>query len=187
MEQTQHPFQLLPRRTFGRGAVQPAILEAIGAILLIPFRPALKRPHANPKNRGSLLLRDLAPGLSIQKTLKTHPTYSLVNSCRSHFVPPCSGHLRTRQITSYKHTSDHELATTDWRSPSRRQAKGVAFESGTISVTGRRGRRAWHVQRATAAAKTMLRQFWSRGNPGQPRAQAYRVASCTKLLGATML
>src|SRR5262245_455887 len=87
-EQTQHPFQLPPRRTLRRGQVQPAILEPFCSILLIPFRPALKRPHANTKHTGRLFLCDLASGLLIQKTLKTHLTYSLVNSCRSHFVPP---------------------------------------------------------------------------------------------------
>src|SRR5262245_44725230 len=87
-EQTQHPFQLPPRRTLRRGQVQPAILEPFCSILLIPFRPALKRPHANTKHTGRLFLCDLASGLLIQMTLKTHLTYSLVNSCRSHFVPP---------------------------------------------------------------------------------------------------
>src|SRR5882672_4863338 len=106
-EQTQHPFQLLPRRPLRRGAVEPTILEPFCPILLIPFCPALKCPNAHPKHRGSLLLRDLALALLLQKPLKTHLTDSLVNSRRS----PFQGLPWTRHFTSYKHTSDHELPT----------------------------------------------------------------------------
>ena len=110
-EQTQHPFQLLPRRPFRRGPVEPTVLQPRCSVLLIPFRPALKRPHANPKHARSLFLRDLALALPLQKTLKTHLTYSLVNPCRSHFVPLSRGPLghdtsratNTRQITNYLH------------------------------------------------------------------------------------
>ena len=110
-EQSQHPRNLLGRRPMARRLAKPPVRQSRLALLRKPVPPAPERPLVNAQHLSRISLCDLAPLLAVQHALKTHPAQSLVKCCPVHRGPLCSGHPRTGQLTSYKHRTDHELAT----------------------------------------------------------------------------